>query len=56
MKKKIKNLTWEEAKKVCSKCKNCINCPLYLDVYLCIKDLIGDEILDQEIEIEEKQI
>ena len=53
MKKKIKDLTWEEANKICDKQHSCSMCPLYCDIELCLKDLMAEEKLEQEIEVED---
>ena len=55
MKKKIKDLTLKEAKKICLKYNDCINCHLYLNLYLCVKDLLEEEKLEQEIEVEDDE-
>ena len=58
MKKKIKDLTFEEVKKICLNHKRnsgyCPDCPLHLVSYLCIKDLFTDRQLQQEVEIPEE--
>ena len=53
--KKIKDLTLEETKKICLKNNDCIECPLYLNLYLCVKDLLCEEKLNQEIEVDEDE-
>lgn len=58
-KKKIKNLTIEEAEKICDKQPVCNNCPLDVpNAYYskhCLKNIIIDnkEYLDKEVEVEE---
>ena len=54
MKKKIKDLTYEEAKKVCDKNK-CFKCPLNFAQDLCFIDLLTtyEENMQQEIEVED---
>lgn len=54
MKKKIRDLTLEEAEKICLKHKSdeCIHCPLYLTYFLCVKDFLCDE---TEVEVDEDE-
>ena len=58
MKKKIIDLTAEEAKKICDKYDSCDECPLYIGVFcpFCIADLITGfkKYANREIEIEEE--
>ena len=61
MKKKIRDLTFEEYKKFCMKFNDvCAKCPFRLvvccltanNLWLNHKDLYSDKFLDQEIEVE----
>ena len=53
MKKKIKDLTFDERMRICDKYKTCEGCPLCLgidtySVYVC-----GSEIMNKEVEIDD---
>ena len=58
MKKKIKDMTLQEVKKICHK-KNCFYCPFY--IVLCDDDFKIDfldeveDVLDEEIEVEDDE-
>ena len=54
MKKKIKNLTKEEAIAICGECE-CENCPLKLRSNTCFKDIIikNEDILERKINLVE---
>jgi hypothetical protein len=54
MKKKIKDLTLEEAYKICDEHISCIVCPLHC-MELCLKDLMIEEKFEQEIEVEDDE-
>ena len=54
MKKKIKDLTWEEAEKICENHYTCCCCcTLFIDMDKCFKDLLREEKLEKEIEVED---
>lgn len=53
MKKKIKDLTLEEAEQICENQYNCRCCVLFIDIDECFKDLLREEKLEQEIEVED---
>ena len=55
MKKKIKDLTLEEAEKICENQYNCRCCSLFIDIDNCFKDLLREEKLEQEIEVEDDE-
>ena len=56
MKKKIKDLTLEEIRKICEN-KKCTNCILltYLSWYFCKVNNYLDDVLEQEIEVEDDE-
>lgn len=57
MKKQIKNLTKEEAEKICNKSGGCDKCPLnFPSCSYCAKNIIlfNKEDLKKEIEVEEE--
>lgn len=53
MKKKIKDLTLNEINRICSSRDDCDHCPLYLNLYVCMHNLIYEEKLEDKIEVEE---
>lgn len=55
MKKKVKDLTIAECMKICSKRKNCHNCPIYKICFNAHNPENYGEVVEQEIEVEEDE-
>ena len=59
MKKKIRELTFEESKKICDNEQSCYGCPLQLGeendgTVVCLREKRIHKILEQEIEVEDE--
>ena len=59
MKKKIRDLTFEESKIICDNNPNCYNCPLCIynnddGTTICLRDIHMHKVLDKEIEVKDE--